>query len=239
MRVWLFTGIAVTLDGLAGLAGGLLSESWLKRHLMAVVGFAAGALLGAVFLDVLPEAVRSSPHALGWTLGGFVSLALFEWSTGHHHAHDGPGPMVRPFALLGSDALHNTGDGAAIAAAFLASVPAGVAVSLAVVVHELPQEIGDYAILRSAGYSKAKALVALSLVQLTAAIGAVALLVGSRLSTHLTGPVLGIAAGTFLYIAGTDLLPDVQSAEGSERLERMVGFIAGIFLIGAGRYFLR
>ncbi|RKH36879.1 ZIP family metal transporter [Corallococcus sicarius] len=244
--------IAVGLDGLAGLAGGALSERWLRRHLPALVAFAAGTLLAAVFLEVLPEAVEAiGDTAFQWALGSFVTLALLEWALGHHHPADTAagqahahghahghththGAPTLPAALLASDALHNVGDGAAVAAAFLVSPNAGFATALAVIVHELPQEVGDYALLRAAGWSRARSLVALGGVQLTAMVGAAAVLLGTRHLPSLQGTVLAIAAGSFLYIGAVDLLPELR--RGPDSRQRVGGFLCGLLLI-AGLYF--
>lgn len=235
--------IAVGLDGLAGLAGGVLSERWLQRRLPALVAFAAGTLLSAVFLEVLPEAVEAKGDAaFAWAFASFVVLTLMEWALGHHHhdaasaaghahgQHAHPVSPSLPTALLVSDALHNTGDGAAVAAAFLVSPEAGFATAFAVIVHELPQEVGDYAILRAAGWPRLRALLALAGVQLTAAVGAAGVLLGTRYLPSLQGTVLAIAGGSFLYIGAVDLLPELRRGPGSR--QRVVGFLCGLLLIG-------
>jgi zinc and cadmium transporter len=235
--------VAVGLDGLAGLAGGALSERWLQQRLPALVAFAAGTLLSAVFLEVLPEAVAARGEAaFAWAFASFVALALLEWALGHHH-HDAEaaaghshghshqhGTPTLPGALLASDALHNVGDGAAVAAAFLVSPSAGFATAFAVIVHELPQEVGDYALLRAAGWSRARSLVALAAVQLTAAVGAAGVLLGTRYHPSLQGTVLAIAGGSFLYIGAVDLLPELR--KGPDSRQRVVGFLCGLLLIG-------
>lgn len=236
--------IAVGLDGLAGLAGGVLSERWLQRRLPALVAFAAGTLLSAVFLEVLPEAVKAQGDAaFAWAFASFVALAMLEWALGHHHhdaecaaghshghQHAHPGTSTLPGALLASDALHNVGDGAAVAAAFLVSPEAGFATAFAVIVHELPQEVGDYALLRAAGWTRARSLVALAAVQLTAAVGAAGVLLGTRYLPSLQGTVLAIAGGSFLYIGAVDLLPELR--RGPDSRQRVVGFLCGLLLIG-------
>ncbi|MBJ6761594.1 ZIP family metal transporter [Myxococcaceae bacterium JPH2] len=234
--------LAVGLDGLAGLAGGVLSERWLQRYLPALVGFAAGTLLCAVFLDLLPAATQAEgPRAFTWAFASFVALAFLEWSLGHHHHTHPPAlgeseapahrPPTLPVTLLASDALHNVGDGAAVAAAFLVSTRAGVATALAVIVHELPQEVGDYALLRASGWKRGRALLALAGVQLTAAVGAAGVLVGSHWLPSLNGTVLAIAGGSFLYIGAVDLLPELR--HGGQSRQRIVGFVAGLALIVA------
>jgi len=230
-RVWLLIFATLVLDGLAGLAGGLLSERWLARHQAGLIGFAAGALLGAVFWDVLPESVEDlGRDALSWTFCGFVALVIVEWFIGHHH-HEEPGHVSRslPPTLLISDALHNIGDGATIAAAFLSSIQAGIAVAIAVIAHEIPQEVDDYALLRAAGWKRARALFGLGIVQLTAFLGAAGVILASERFRFGTTIVLSIAAGTFLYIAATDLLPEIRVGRTpADRRERMLGFAAGL-----------
>jgi zinc and cadmium transporter len=248
----LFIGLAVLVDGIAGLAGGLLSERWMARHLSELVAFAAGALLGAVFLDLLPHAVATAgPSAFPWAFTSFLALALFSWLLGpHHHDHSthAPGHPHHPEhlsdsqsvvpSLLAADALHNLGDGAALAAAFLVSPEAGVATTVAIIAHELPQEVGDYALLRAAGLSRGRSLAALAGVQLTAAVGAGAVLLGSRFMEGLEGIILALASGTFLYIGATDLLPDVRrGGTPRETRGRMLGFLLGVALV-AGVGFL-
>ena len=243
-RSTLFIWLAVLANGLAGLTGGLLSEHWLKRHLSALVAFAAGALLGAVFLEVLPEAVELlGPRAFSWALGSFVVLVLIEWFLGlHHHDHSQHEPghhhreplgssTVVP-SLLAADTLHNVGDGAAVAAAFLVSPQAGLTTALAIIAHELPQEVGDYALLRAAGFSRLRALLALGAVQLSAVIGAGAVLLGSQLVEGLEGIILALASGTFLYIGATDLLPELRRSSAPHEVRgRLLGFLLGLSLV--------
>jgi zinc and cadmium transporter len=244
-RSTLFIWLAVLANGLAGLTGGLLSEHWLKRHLSALVAFAAGALLGAVFLEVFPEAVETlGPSAFRWALGSFVVLVFIEWFLGSHHDHSQHEPghhhheplgssTVVP-SLLAADTLHNVGDGAAVAAAFLVSPQAGVTTALAIIAHELPQEVGDYALLRAAGISRVRALLALAAVQFSAVIGAGAVLLGSQLVEGLEGIILALASGTFLYIGATDLLPELRRSSAPHEVRgRLLGFILGLSLVAA------
>jgi zinc and cadmium transporter len=231
IATWLWVAAAVTVDGAAALVGGLLPESWLQRRRAGLIGFAAGALLGAAMLDILPEAIElRGVEALWWATGSFIGIALAEWSLSVHvHRRGGTPAPVPPHTLLASDALHNIADGVAIATAFLLSVPLGVVTSLAVIVHEVPEEVGDYVLLREAGISKRSALVALAGVQATAAIGAFGTLVAASQTRQLAGIALSIAAGTFLFIAATDLLPEVLRSQVGrrDRLEAVTGFVLG------------
>ena len=239
---YLLIGVALLVDGLAGLVGGLLSERWLARHQAALVGFAAGTMLAAVFLDVLPESTEGLGRpAFMLAFASFVSLAILEWFLGHHHHHHdegctehrGPARTVAP-AILVSDALHNIGDGASVAAAFLVSPRAGLAVAVAVIAHEVPQEVGDYTLLRQSGISRTRALLGLSLVQLTAFVGAAVVVLAAGLVEQLTAITLALAAGSFLYVGATDLLPELHSGKTTaDRRERVAGFLCGIMAIVA------
>lgn len=206
--VWLYVAVAIALDGAAGLSGALLPEAWLERHRGAMLGFAAGALIATGAGDVLPEAVaRGGWWILAYAAGAAGVLAIVEAATSRRRRHrERP---VAPVALLASDALHNVGDGMAIAAAFLVSTRAGVATALAVIVHEVPEELADYALLRASGVRRAGSLVALTVVQLTAAIGAAGTLLASTAIARGEGIALALAGGTFAYIAVVDLVPEL------------------------------
>jgi zinc and cadmium transporter len=229
----IWVALAVALDGAAGLAGALLPERWLVRYRPALLGFAAGALLAAALLDLIPDAIAArGPQVLPWLLASIVALAAFEWMIPTHDHHDHVGAAT-PWALLGSDALHNFGDGIAIAAAFVASPRLGLVTSLAVLVHEVPQEVADYAILRAAKLGKRRSLFALVLVQLTAGLGAAAALLGARFD-GINGTVLAIAAGTFIYIACVELLPDVlRRGPRHDRVSALGALAAGIAVVAA------
>jgi zinc and cadmium transporter len=229
--VWIYVAVAVLLDGLAGVVGGLIPERWIatRRHLL--VGFAAGVLIGVVFLDLLPDALAATTATvpLAIVLASFTAMALLEWWLGHHRSRHERGTPL-PLMLLGADALHNLADGAAIAAAFLTSPRLGVVTSIAILVHEIPGELGDYAILRGAGLGRRRALIAMAKVQLTSGIGAAATLLGSAIWEKLSASVLAVAAGTFLYIGATDLLPDILHDRGrpGARRQPIAGLVCGL-----------
>jgi len=232
---WIWIAIAITVDGAAALVGGILPDAWLARRRAGLIGFAAGTLVAAAFLDILPAAIAvRGVGALWWSAGGFIAVALVEWSlSGHDHHRGGSPGSIPAVTLLGSDALHNIGDGVAIAASFLVSISLGLVTSLAVIVHEVPEELGDYVLLRAAGMTKRKALLALTGVQATAALGALGILVAASQAEQLIGVSLSIAAGTFLFIGATDLLPDVlrRDLAGRERSDGVIGFVAGSIVV--------
>lgn len=234
VTVWISVVLALVLDGLAGLSGGLLSERWLARHMVTLVSFAAGTLLAAVFLDILPEAVvHLGPRALPWAFGGFVLAGVLERAYGGHE-HDSPEATRRglPAVLLVSDALHNIGDGAAVAAAFLSSQQAGVIASLAVIAHEVPQEIGDFALLRRSGLTRGWALIALMGTQLSAGIGAVVVLTLGGTVPAVAWTILAVAGGAFLYVGTIDLAPELRSiVRAGARERRAIAFVVGVVVV--------
>lgn len=202
--------------------------------------FAAGALLGAAFLDVLPEAMRNGEpnNILVWCLVGIISFFLLErllhWFH-HHHQHPHPLAKTHPtiaLVILG-DILHNFLDGAVIAAAFLVDVPTGIVTTLAVAAHEIPQEVGDFGLLLSFGMGRKKVLMVnifSALATLVAALVTYAL--GSAGALPL--PVLlGIAAGFFIYIAASDIIPEIHKTTNKKLIYiESILLIAGVLVVG-------
>lgn len=233
---WLYIAFALLLDGAAGLAGALLPERLLARSRATLVAFAVGALLGAVFLDLLPEATaRLGAVTFSWALASFVVLALFEWAlSGRERRAARPPSLV--ISLLGADALHNVSDGAAIAASFLVSVRLGLVTSLAVIVHEVPEEVGDFVLLRAAGLGRGQALLALASIQFTAVLGALGALLAFASNERFSAIMLALAAGSFLYIGATDLLAQLirdERPDAGTRRQAMFGLLLGIGVIVA------
>ncbi|MBS1122674.1 MAG: zupT [Deltaproteobacteria bacterium] len=207
--VWVAT--MIVLNGAAGLVGALLPERWLERYRTPMLGVAAVTLLATGLFEILPEALaRSGTSALGWSAGMIVVLGAIEWASSRRRAHDRR--PVAPLALLSSDALHNVSDGMAIAAAFLISTELGFVTAIAVIVHEVPEEVADYALLRATGMTKVRALGLLAGVQLTAGIGAASTLMASSVIARAEGVLLSIACGTFVYIALVNLGPELLPA---------------------------
>ncbi len=205
------------------LIGGLLllfKERKTLKYSHFLAAFAAGTLLGTVFFDLLPEAVHEGEE-LGtgvsifpWTLVGILGFFLLErfihWF--HHHQidfHDDEIKPTVPLVIIG-DSVHNFIDGVVIAATFLVSVPLGIITTLAVAAHEIPQEIGDFGILLHKGLKKKKIILVNIGSALTAVIGAlISFWVGERIENAL--PILlAITAGFFIYIASSDLIPEIH-----------------------------
>ncbi|MBP6613060.1 MAG: ZIP family metal transporter [Aquabacterium sp.] len=216
------------------------------RHL---VSLSTGVLLGTALLHVLPEAFGSGepPQALFLTLlGGLLFFFLLEkaelYRHGHHHEHDdhdhhhgfdaeqaGRGG----WSVLVGDSIHNFCDGVLIAAAFLADPQLGIVTALAIIAHEIPQEVGDYIVLINAGFSRMRALAYNALSGLAAVVGGV-------LGYFLIGPwreylpyMMVVAASSFVYVAVADLIPQLQKRlSGRDTVLQIVWMGAGLLMIG-------
>ncbi|NYZ78247.1 ZIP family metal transporter, partial [Candidatus Micrarchaeota archaeon] len=184
MVLWLILGAAfiVSLISFIGVLLLWLNEKAFNRLLLFFISFAIGAMLGAVFLDLLPEAVETAgaETAFIYALAGIVVFYVVEkflhWHHHHEgqHAEEGTHKHVHPVGYLNliGDSIHNFIDGALIAASFLVSVPLGIISTVAVIAHEVPQELGDFGILLYSGFEKNKALLFNFLTALTAVAGA-------------------------------------------------------------------
>ncbi len=209
----------------------------------SLVSFAAGIMLSAALLDLLPEALEASggeeavfvPVLVG--IVAFFFLERFVVWFHHHHASHGHAP-TSVLILLG-DAVHNFIDGVAIAAAFLVNPALGMTTTLAIAAHEIPQEIADFSVLISGGMKKKKALLYNFISGLTAVIGAVSAYFFFETIEGLSWILLSFTAGMFLYIACSDLIPELHK-ELSEKRKWMqtLPFLGGILLLGLFVHFL-
>jgi len=232
--------ILVSLVSLVGIVALSVREQSLKKVLHLVVALAAGALLGDAFIHLIPEALEKMA-ALSFSaavLGGMVIFFILEkvlrWHH-HHNTHENGHPeistQVSPLGplILIADGVHNFVDGIVIGASYLVSIPAGIATTLAVFLHEIPQEISDFSLLLFAGYSRKKALLFNFLSALTAVIGTVlALLLGGALESFNTAAA-AVTAGGFIYIAAADLVPELHEKHSAkDSLAQLLGLILGI-----------
>ena len=231
--------IALGLSLLGGLGGLLvasallLMEDTLRSRLVPwLVSYAVGALLGVAMLALLPEALAELPPnrvfvtLLVGILLFFVLEKLVLWR--HCHTNDCEVHDSSATLVLVGDAFHNFVDGAVIAAAVITSVPLGVSTALAVAAHEIPQEVGDVAILLHAGYSRRRALWLNVLSGSASAVGAVAAFAAFDVLPRALPYFLALAASSFLYVAMADLIP------GLHRGRTDAGSLRQILLIGAG-----
>lgn len=240
--VWLYTLLSVALVSLVSLVGIMvlsLKFDKIRGALIYLVSFSAGALMGDVFLHLLPEAIEEFGFGLSSGLGalsGIVTFLILEkiihWHHHHNHIHHHT-KRIATMNLMG-DGVHNFIDGLIIGASYLVSIPVGIATTIAVILHEIPQEIGDFGVLLHGGFSKRKALFFNFLTALTAVGGALfALLLGNNGSIERF--LIPFAAGGFVYIAGSDLIPELHKDDFklSRSVKQLMVFILGICVMMA------
>jgi zinc and cadmium transporter len=243
MNDWLLLLIATTAGSLISLIGGvyLLYGKWATTKLQHIaVPFAAGALLAAAFLDVLPEALEAGDikPVLIAALSGFLFFFVLERSLSwfHHHHEDSESDshsQRNVWLIVIGDTVHNFLDGLAIGAAFLISPATGVVTTIAIAAHEIPQELGDFGLMRAKGMSKARVLLVNVVSALATVIGA-SLVFG--LGNNLPIPewaLLAVTAGFFLYIAASDIIPTIH-AEPKRRIANLqtAVLVVGVIFVG-------
>ncbi len=239
IAVWTYTLVSVLLISLISFVGVFslgIRVKKLKTLLIYLISFSAGALLGDVFIHLLPEIVEEQGFGLSTSLGVLAGIVLFfimekviHWR--HCHMPIDKKEHIHAFAytnLIG-DGLHNFLDGIIVASSYLVSIPVGIATTIAVILHEIPQEIGDFGVLIHGGFSKRKALWLNFATALTAVIGAFLALVLNESIAGLQAWLVPIAAGGFIYIAGSDLIPELHKEVGvKQSLRQVFAFILGI-----------
>ncbi|OGH43362.1 MAG: hypothetical protein A3H50_01605 [Candidatus Levybacteria bacterium RIFCSPLOWO2_02_FULL_37_10] len=217
----------------------LFKEKLALRISHLLFSFAAGTLLGTAFFDLLPEAASNAPKDINiflWALIGFLVFFLIErFIHRFHHHHEHPAePALKPTVALITlgDSVHNFIDGVAIAASFLVNIPLGIVTSLAVAAHEIPQEIGDFSILLHKGVDRKKVLLLNLLSSAAAIVGAVLTFLMADFVTGLLPVFLSVTAGFFIYIAASDLIPEIheKNKAGFAFIESFL-LILGIFAI--------
>jgi len=233
----LISVLIVSAVALVGIITLWLRMSLLKKIVLLMVSFSAGALLGDVFFHLLPEIaqdwrlISSSLWILWWILFGLITEKVIRRNHCHmpvtvHHTH--------PFALMNLvwDMVHNLIDGLIIWASYLVSIPIGIATTLAVVLHEIPQEIWDFGVLVHGGFSRKRALLLNFLTALTAIVGVIIAFILSRYVDGLVNILIPFAAGTFIYIAGSDLIPELHKENKlSQTLPQVLFFLLGIWMM--------
>jgi zinc and cadmium transporter len=216
--VWTYTLISVALVSLLSLVGIVtlsLRQARLRKILLFLVAFAVGALFGDVFIHLLPESFEKIGANLTSSLlviVGFLVFYVLEKFIRWRHLGSAQTSKVQPVVTMNivGDAVHNLIDGMLIAASFMVSVPIGITTTVAIVLHEIPQEIGDFGILVNGGLSVKKALLFNLLAAVMAFLGAAAtILIGEQIEDYAVY-LLPVTAGGFIYIAGPDLIPELQ-----------------------------
>lgn len=242
--------IASTLSSFLGLIGGfslLSGRSIVQRWSRYLVSFAAGAMLGAAFFDLLTEAVNEFSSQVSsifaWVMVGFLVFFMIErlllW---HHHGHDEEGhpiqPSLAPLVIIG-DAVHNLIDGLVIGTVFLVNPAIGITTAIAVLAHELPQEIGDFSILLHSGMARKKIALWNLLGALVSPFGTILAYTAIARINGLEMPLLGLSAGMFIYIAAADLVPEIHRERKPAMMVKQIALLAfGILaIVAVGRMF--
>jgi len=228
--------IIVSLISIVGLSTIAIKADKLKKIVIYLISFSAGALIGDAFIHLLPEAVeetggftiKTSLFVISGIMLSFVIEKFIHWRHCHmpitkEHKH--------PFAWMNlfGDSIHNLIDGMIIGASYLVSIPVGIATTTAVILHEIPQEIGDFGVLIHGGFSAKKAIFLNFLTALAAILGTIIVL---ALGTHTVDATLFLvpfAAGNFIYIASTDLIPELhKETTVSKSVLQLACFVLGI-----------
>jgi zinc and cadmium transporter len=220
---FIYALLAVTVVSLISLVGVITIPfgKHTKSILLYFISFSVGALLGDVFLHLLPEVVDKMGFGVDvsmWILGGIIVTFLLEKGIHWHHSHqeDCHESHANPLAFmtLVGDGAHNIIDGIVIAASFAISTHVGVATTIAVVLHEIPQELGNFGILIHSGYTRSRALLFNLISALTAFAGlAIFYLIQNR-SEHISLVLSAAAAGNFIYLAAADMIPELHKRPG-------------------------
>lgn len=240
-NVWIYSLVSVFIVSLISFVGLLtlsINTKKLKKILLYMVSFSAGALFGDAFIHLLPEIIEETGFGLSISIYvmfgigfSFIIEKFIHWRHCHiPHSKE----HVHPFAMMNlfGDGVHNFIDGIIIGASYLVSIPVGIATTLAVIFHELPQEIGDFGVLLHGGFSRAKALLFNFITALTAVFGAVISLLISSYVENITTFLIPFAAGTFIYIAGSDLIPELhKEVEVKKSLVQFIAIVLGIVVM--------
>jgi len=222
---------SISIASLVGVFTISIKEKALSKFLLFLVSLSAGALMGGAFLHLLPEASeRLNATSLYWTaLFSFVLFFLIEKILHWRHCHKGH-CKIHTFGYMNlfGDAIHNFIDGLIIAGTFLIDMRLGIITSLAIALHEIPQEIGDFGVLLYSGFSRKKAIVSNFLVALTSVCGGLAGYFLAFQIENVTSYLLPFAAGGFIYIAASDLMPEIRKE--SNLKKSLISF--AVFLLG-------
>lgn len=231
--------IAVSLVSITGIFFLTMKSDLLRKFIFILVSLAVGALLGNVFFHLIPESFETIQDEklialliLAGILVFFIMEKFLHWHHGHDIGHLDDHPKSYGYISLFADGLHNFTDGILIAAGWMAGPEIGLATTLSVVIHEIPQEISDFGILIHAGFKAGRALWLNFISALTAVLGTfITLAIGTRVES-VSQLVLPLAAGGFIYLAGTDLLPELNKDHSRRNsLIQLIMIVAGLALM--------
>jgi len=233
----------VSLISLVGIFTLAIKDNLLHKILFCLIGFSAGALIGSAFLHILPEALEKnkSSAVFSYLILGIIIFFIMERFLHWRHCHEEGVCKTHAFTYLTlvGDGFHNFIDGMVIAASFLVSFQLGVTTTLAIILHEIPQELSDFAVLVYGGFTKQKALLFNFASALLAVIGA---LTGYFINDYVRGFsnfILPLTAGGFIYIATSDLIPELHKEKDLKRaMAAFFAFLLGIAFMALAKKFL-
>jgi zinc and cadmium transporter len=241
MNTFLYTLLALTAAGIGSVALSssllLLNNKWLAKISSYLLYLAGGTLLGSALLGLIPEAAETLciHNVVLWVLGGIILFFILEkiilWRTCHDENCERQNHAAAPMIIIG-DAIHNAIDGVVIAASFLTSVELGIFVTFSVLLHEIPQELGDFGILLKSGYSRKKALLYNILSGSSAVVAGIAAYFLLDYVEAIIPYTIAIAAASFLYVALADLIPEMhKETKPKESAIQIILIIIGIAII--------
>ena len=238
--IWILSStVLVSLISLIGIFTFGIKTKILDKILILLVGFAAGGLIGGAFLHLLPEAIERCGCSLVffYALIGFTIFFLMERYLYWRHCHEGVCD-IHTFTYLNliGDGVHNFTDGLIIAASFVTDLKLGIVTTLAVIFHEVPQEMGDFGILVYGGFSKRKALSFNFICALGAILGAVVGYILSGITENISLFLVSFTAGGFIYIAASDLIPELHKQKDIKRANiAFIAFILGLIFMALAK----
>jgi len=233
--------IIVSLISLVGVIVVFIQENTLKKYLLYLVSFAAGALLGDTFIHLIPQISKnglSLSSSLYILLGIGIFFVLEKFVHWHHchECHPASKNKVHPFVYMNliGDSFHNFLDGMIIMAGYIVSFPVGIATTIAVILHEIPQEIGDFGVMLHGGLSKGRALFLNFVTALTAVLGAIVAFFLVGIYENLSYALISFTIGGFVYIAASDLIPELHKEKGIKKsIAQLLALILGVLVMMA------
>ncbi|MEK7105968.1 MAG: ZIP family metal transporter [Patescibacteria group bacterium] len=228
--------IVVSLISLVGAFLISIKEDFIKKYIFLFVSLAVGALLGDAFIHLIPEGLEKFSNPTIFSLLLIVGILIFftieKYLHWHHHSEaEDLEHTVHPIGkmILLSDGVHNFIDGLIIGSSYIVSIELGIATTIAVILHEIPQEIGDFGVLLHAGFSRMRALWFNFLSALSSVLGVIVVLLLGQMSETLSIWLIPFAAGGFIYIALSDLIPELH-----KKSDKKIYFFIQIVMIVVG-----
>ncbi len=231
----IISSVVVSLISLIGIFSIIINEKYLSKIIFILISFAAGSLIGASFLHILPESVaHNNSNVFYYVILGFLLFFIIEKYLHWRHCHKGADCEIHPVGYLNliGDSIHNFTDGIFIGVSFCFDLKIGLISTLAVILHEIPQELGDFGVLLHSGFTKTKALLFNFLTALFCVLGAIVGYIMSEYVKDISVYILPVLAGGFIYISSCDLIPEIHREKDIKNsLISIIFFVLGILLM--------